>query len=108
MVKLFIDTSSNQQIKVGLFKDENKDLLVEPVTHKKAQVVLPMIEQLLQKHNLTFQDLTNIQVHQGPGSFTGLRVGVAIANTLGLILKIPINEKPVGEIIEPIYEDPTK
>jgi tRNA threonylcarbamoyladenosine biosynthesis protein TsaB len=103
MIKLIIDTSNNKEVKVGLTIDGQEHLLEQQPDHRKAQVVLPMVEQLLKDHNLTLQDITEIKVNSGPGSFTGLRVGVAIANTLSFLLNIPINGKKPGEFVEPTY-----
>ncbi len=103
MNTLFIDTSNNKEIKVGLKIENKEDIIVQRSDHWKAQAVLPLIDQLLKKHKLTLQDLSAIELHPGPGSFTGLRVGAAIANTLGTWLNISVNEKKVGEIIEPVY-----
>jgi tRNA threonylcarbamoyladenosine biosynthesis protein TsaB len=104
MNTLTIDTSSNKQVKVGLSINGTEDMLTRESTVWKAQAVLPLIDELLQKHTITLQDLTAIQVNEGPGSFTGLRVGAAIANTLGTWLQIPINGKAVGEIVDPVYQ----
>lgn len=101
MTTLFIDTTSNKEITVRLFIDEHKYLLKETLTFHKAQVVLPMVEKLLKEHQLTLQDLDAIDVHKGPGSFTGVRVGVSVANALGFALSIPVNGKK--EIVEPLY-----
>ena len=100
---LFIDTSNNKEIQVGLRLDGTDDIILQAIDYRKAHVVLPLVEKLLYKHKLKLKDLTGIEVNHGPGSFTGLRVGVAIANTLGMLLQIPINKKDVGEMIEPIY-----
>jgi len=100
---LIIDTSSNKVVKVGLQIDDEAHMLEQTIDHRKAQAVLPMAEQLLTEHKLTIQDVTNIEVTPGPGSFTGLRVGVAIANALGFLLKVSVNGKPVGEFVEPVY-----
>lgn len=100
---LTIDTSSNEEIKVGLEVDKKAYLIKSPIDKQKAQVVLPMIEKLLSKYKLKLKDITEIKVHPGPGSFTGLRVGISIANTLGFLLKIPINGKRVGKLVEPKY-----
>lgn len=102
MCILIIDTSSNKEIKVGLEIDGKKHVLTHLID-RKNQEVLPLIEKLLKKYKLKLKDLTEIKVNSGPGSFTGLRVGVSIANTLGFLLKIPINGKKVGEIVEPVY-----
>ncbi len=101
---LFIDTSNNKEIKIGLRINGSGDTFIQKSDQWKAQVVLPMVTEILQKYKLTLQDIHEIQVNPGPGSFTGLRVGAAIANTLGTWLKIPINGKKVGEIVEPAYE----
>ncbi len=102
-VKLFIDTTNNQSIRVGLVVDDKKDIRDQVIDYRRAQVVLPLVETLLQEHTLTLKDLTAIEVNPGPGSFTGIRVGVTIANTLGYLLKIPLNGKKVGEFVEPTY-----
>ncbi len=100
---LIIDTSDNKKIRVGL-KDYDKEHIVERVLDKqKAQAVLPLINKLLKERKLTLKDISAIQVNPGPGSFTGLRVGIAIANTLGTFLQIPINGKKIGEMVTPIY-----
>ena len=100
---LFIDTSNNKEVKVGLEIDGKKYLVEQAIDYRKAQAVLPIAQELLVEHKLTLQDITAIEVNTGPGSFTGLRVGVAIANTLGFLLKIPVNNNPVGESVEPVY-----
>lgn len=104
MNTLYIDTSNNKKITVGLEVDGTKDMIEKETNMWKAQIVLPMIQELLKKHNLRLQHIQKISLHPGPGSFTGLRVGAAIANTLGAWLKIPINGKKAGEIVEPVYQ----
>ncbi len=101
-MKLSIDTSSNEKTIVKLDESE----FIEDSKTKRSQIVLPMIEKLLKKANKQLSDLTEIEVVEGPGSFTGLRVGAAIANALGFALKIPVNGKNPSklEIVEPIYE----
>lgn len=73
-------------------------------TQKKgSQVLLPMIIKLLKASKKSLDNLTLIEVNPGPGSFTGTRVGVAVANALGYALDLPVNGKK-GKIVEPIYE----
>lgn len=102
---LSIDTSSNEKIAVAL-KNEGQIIreIVSPITKQKAQIVLPLIDELLSKCHTNLNELTGIEVNSGPGSFTGLRVGVAVANTLAFTLKIPVNHKNIGEYEEPKYE----
>jgi tRNA threonylcarbamoyladenosine biosynthesis protein TsaB len=102
MKKLIIDTSDNKVTAVELEINGIRDVLKREA-NRKTQEVLPMTVELLKKHDLKLTDITAIDVNIGPGSFTGLRVGISIANTLGLVLQVPINGKKVGEIVEPIY-----
>jgi len=68
-----------------------------------SQVLLPMIVKILKKNELNLKDLTAVEVNCGPGSFTGTRVGVSVANALGFALDIPVNGKK-GKIVVPVYE----
>ena len=97
---LTIDTSNSRETIVGLKIDGQECFLKGRSKILKAQNVLPLIEKILKKQNLKPNDLTAIEVNTGPGSFTGLRVGVAVANTLAWSLKIPVNGK---KQVEPKY-----
>lgn len=102
-ITLVIDTSSSEQIRVGV---EHDGKMTEASARKQtqAQMVLPMIEKLLRSQKLKLSDITEIKVHTGPGSYTGLRVGIAIVNMLGALLGVPINGLPVGKTVSPTYE----
>lgn len=102
---LLIDTSSNEQTKVGLRIGEKVIWENQEPGKLHSQVVLPLIDKILKSNHLTLKEITGIGVNRGPGSFTGLRVGIAIANALGFTLKIPVNGKKIGEIETPSYEE---
>ncbi|MEK7605265.1 MAG: tRNA (adenosine(37)-N6)-threonylcarbamoyltransferase complex dimerization subunit type 1 TsaB [Patescibacteria group bacterium] len=102
-IVLSIDTSHHNKLIVSLTKDGEKKVFEEAFDYHKSQGVLPLVEKTLKKEGLEFSDLTGIEVNTGPGSFTGLRVGVTIANTLATILQIPLNGKTVGELAAPVY-----
>src|SRR3954468_11971450 len=102
-VILFIDTSNNQTITVGLEIDGKKHEEIKPLDKRKAQAVLPMVDALLKENDLALRDIREIEVNPGPGSFIGVRVGVTIANTLAFLLQVPVNHKPLGELVEPVY-----
>lgn len=90
MYSLYIDTHDNKII-IGLFKDGV--LLEESVkesSRNHSDFTMPMIKTILENHKLTARNLNEILVVNGPGSFTGVRIGVTIAKTLAYTLNIPI------------------
>lgn len=103
MLILEIDTTKTMEVEVKL-KEKSKIL---DKLHKKqnlgSQALLPSIQKILTRNKKKFSDLTEIRVNPGPGSFTGTRVGVTVANALGFSLNIPVNGKK-GKIILPKYE----
>ena len=101
MIILYIDTAKREKIEVGVEIDGK--IYKKTATDIRSDEILPLIENILKKHNISLQDLSLIKVNTGPGSFTGIRVGVSIANALGFSLKIPVNGKKVGELTEPLY-----
>ncbi len=61
----------------------------EPMARGHQERLAPMAEAVMARAGLAFKDLTRIAVTVGPGSFTGLRVGLAFAKGLALALDIP-------------------
>ena len=102
-MKLYIDTSDGQKIIVGI---DNKRFKTD-ARLEKAQKLLPFINEILKKEGKKIKEIKEIEVNTGPGSFTGLRVGVSVANTLGWALGIPVNGKDLrkGEVIDIKYEE---
>jgi len=72
------------------------------LTALKREIVLNLIDKIIAKHNLNLKEITEIKVNNGPGSFTGLRAGISIANALGYSLNIPVNGK--RQIASPRYK----
>lgn len=58
-----------------------------PLTH--SQTVLPMTQAALQNAGLTFSQVELLAVCSGPGSFTGVRIGVAAVKGLGFAAELP-------------------
>ncbi len=90
MYSLFIDTH-DKDIVLVLFKDE-KVLASSIKTSERGhtEFIMPKLEVLLKEQNVSVHDLSEILVVNGPGSFTGVRLGVTIAKTLAYTLQIPI------------------
>ena len=87
---LFIDTH-DELITIAL--KNNEDLFIKTKVSEYAHSVytMPMIEEIFKENNLDIKDLNKIIVVNGPGSFTGIRIGLSIAKTLAYALKIDIN-----------------
>lgn len=100
---LFIDSTKTDSLEVVILRGEKKYKSTQKYFTRKSQLLLPMINKLLQKNSLSPKDLSAIEINTGPGSFTGIRVGLAVANTLAITLNIPINNLPVGIQTEPVY-----
>lgn len=55
-----------------------------------AKGLLLFIQQELEKQDLTWKDLSGLVVFKGPGSFTGLRIGITVMNSLAYANRLPI------------------
>lgn len=97
-MKLLIDTSDSQKTVVGL----DRKILNKKSGPDKSQQVLSLIDKILKDNKKTLKDLTEIEVNLGPGSFTGLKIGIAVANTLSFVLDIPVNGQ--RQLVLPKYE----
>ena len=94
MIFLFIDTSTSN-LTVSIIKE--KDIIFnyqENILSDMSSKLLPIIDDGLKENNLNLKDIDKIFVVNGPGSFTGVRVGVTVAKTIAWALKkdvIPIS-----------------
>lgn len=88
---LGIDTSGSVAA-VALYDTEQDIFLSQQCLYTKkthSQVILPLVERTLQDCNLTPADLNGIAVAIGPGSYTGLRIGVAAVKAMTFALHLP-------------------
>lgn len=88
MLLLGIDTSS--AVSVALVRNDQilaQRALFEPRRH--AELLAPLIVEVLAEAGVTRREIDGIAVGTGPGPFTGLRVGLVTARTMALALQIP-------------------
>ena len=90
MISLFIDTHDKDInlviYKNGMILDKN----IKESERHHSDFIMPMLKELLDRNNLSVHDINEIYVVNGPGSFTGVRLGVTIAKTLAFTLNVPI------------------
>ena len=89
MTLLAIDTSANLCAVCVWEGDAALASITEDIGTGHAELLMGMVEEVLVKAGKTYADLTRIGVVIGPGSFTGVRVGVSTARGLALALNIP-------------------
>jgi tRNA threonylcarbamoyl adenosine modification protein YeaZ len=89
MFSLLIDTHSNE-MNLILYKDSKLYDSICKTYNNQSKMLVPSIVSLLENNNITTSDLKEIVAVNGPGSFTGIRIGVTVAKTLAYSLNIPI------------------
>jgi tRNA threonylcarbamoyladenosine biosynthesis protein TsaB len=91
-VLLAFDTAT-PLVTVALYDGEAGAVVAELTAErpmKHAEQLAPLIDRAMTEVGIVRQDLTAIAVGVGPGPFTGLRVGLVTARTLGYVLEIPV------------------
>lgn len=72
---------------VALYKDGEMDFSESKQRMMQSEELIPMVNEILSKNDVSYKDLSAISCSVGPGSFTGIRVGVAAA--LGMKKTLP-------------------
>ncbi|MBO3088514.1 tRNA (adenosine(37)-N6)-threonylcarbamoyltransferase complex dimerization subunit type 1 TsaB [Cellulomonas sp. zg-ZUI40] len=93
MMHLGIDTSG--AVAASLVLDADRaDTLTDDEPRRHAELLAPLVTELLARHGRAVGDLESVVVGTGPAPFTGLRVGLVTARVLGLSLGIPVHGVP--------------
>ena len=87
---LAIETSTSECSVALQTADGKEHELTRSGNNIHSQVVLPLVRELLEGSNLKLTDLASIGVCRGPGSFTGLRIGIGVAQGLAYGAGIPM------------------
>ena len=86
MVTILLD-SSNTNLSVGVAKD---NLLLEAISYeawqRQSEYMILELNKLLEKYNIKREDIGEVIVAKGPGSYTGVRIAITIAKTIAVAL----------------------
>lgn len=86
MVTILLD-SSNTNLSVGIAKD---NILLDYISYeawqRQSEYMIVELNKLLEKHNIKKEDITDVMVAKGPGSYTGVRIAITIAKTFAVAL----------------------
>lgn len=94
---LHIDTKDQKKVVVELKEDGKIVKTLRGENGHGSEILLPLIIKLVSLP--VWNKLEGIEIEEGPGSYTGLRVGASVAQALGFALNVPVNGKlnlPVG------------
>ena len=90
MITIMLD-SSNTSMSVGLMDDKH---IIASTSYeawqRQSEVMIPELDKLLTNNGFTKDDIKDVIVAIGPGSYTGVRIAITIAKTLAVALNIPI------------------
>jgi tRNA threonylcarbamoyladenosine biosynthesis protein TsaB len=87
---LFIDTSDFHNLHLALVSNGEVKDFTASVAFNENYKTNELLDKFLRKHKVRMKDLSKVVVCNGPGSFTGIRVGVSLAQALGFALNIPV------------------
>lgn len=90
MIILALKTNE-PEAKIGIWDGEKGLGHAKWQAHRQlADTIHKKLEEILDESSISLSDLRGIVVFKGPGSFTGLRIGVSVANALAYANSIPI------------------
>ena len=94
MISLFIDTSL-ANVSISIIKDGAlKSYVCENIPNEHSKYATSYVKKVIDEAGIDANDIDNILVVNGPGSFTGVRIGVTIAKTYGYLINkniIPVS-----------------
>jgi tRNA threonylcarbamoyladenosine biosynthesis protein TsaB len=89
-ITLAIDTAAPRLQLAVLTAEGKTDVSIDEIATGHAEILFDRLAVLLERNGLSHADVERIAVTTGPGSFTGLRIGLSAARGLGLARKLPV------------------
>lgn len=87
---LFIDTTVMSEITVAIVKGAVVKKIHQPIGFEERDNLLRYIDRLVKLSRTPLDQIGSIVVVRGPGPFTAIRVGITVANALGLAFSVPV------------------
>lgn len=86
MISLFIDTSTSN-VSISIVKDDKiLSIISNDIPNEHSKYATHYVKKAIDEAKIDANDVNNILVVNGPGSFTGVRIGVTIAKTYGYLI----------------------
>lgn len=106
-MKILAITTSSSNCSVAILEDNKliKELNINN-TKTHSETLMPLIKQILDETNLDFSDINYLACDVGPGSFTGIRIGVATIKAISEIKNLPICPVSSLEALSQIIREP--
>ena len=80
-----------ENLSLGLIEDhEPRALLYTQCRRRNAKILLTQLQELLKNLNWDLDDVNELIVNRGPGSYTGVRIALSVVRTTAQVLKLPI------------------
>ena len=83
-MKLFMDSSTNY-LYLALYSDKEVSSFLRNGKNDHSETLVDVLDKFLKENNVTVDDITEIFVGRGPGSYTGVRISGTVAKVLALI-----------------------
>lgn len=90
MKYLFVDTSTTNLVVAIVIDNKITYFYNENTASNMSVKLMPVIDEALKKSNIEIKEIDKIFACHGPGSFTGIRIGLTFAKTLAWTLNIPV------------------
>lgn len=89
-MKILALETSTAACSVALWVDHDVCEILEVSVNRHSELLLPMVERIMREADVTLQQCDAVAFGEGPGSFTGLRIGVGVAQGLAFGADIPV------------------
>lgn len=90
-MKILTVRTDKPEAEVGLYEDDARINYVIWEAHRGLTITIhKRIQEILDKSSINWNDINAIVCFEGPGSFTGLRIGLSVANALAYAESIPV------------------